>query len=48
MRYHGLLERRYLNVSKADDARAVIGRYYPLDRFPQKTLYLLDELLPNA
>lgn len=36
---------RYLNLNSAVDARAVIERYYPLERFPQKTLYLLDELL---
>jgi len=23
----------------------VIGRYYPLERFPQKTFYLLEDLL---
>jgi hypothetical protein len=38
---------RYLNLSSATDARAVIERYYPLERFPQKTLYLLEELLPG-
>ena len=37
---------RYLNVASADEAKEVIGRYYPLERFPQKTLYLLEELLP--
>jgi hypothetical protein len=36
---------RYLNVASVDEAREVIGRYYPLERFPQKTLYLLEELL---
>lgn len=36
---------RYLNIGDADEAKAVIGRYYPLEPFPQKTLYLLDELL---
>lgn len=36
---------RYLNLTSAAAAKAVIARYYPLDRFPQKTLYLLEELL---
>jgi hypothetical protein len=36
---------RYLNITSADEAKAVIERYYPLQRFPQKTLYLLEELL---
>jgi hypothetical protein len=36
---------RYLNLTEAADARAVLEKYYPLERFPQKTLYLLDELL---
>lgn len=36
---------RYLNLSEPDEAKAVIQRYYPLERFPQKTLYLLDDLL---
>ena len=26
---------------------AVITRFYPLERFPQKTLYALGELLPK-
>jgi hypothetical protein len=36
---------RYLNVTSAEEARGIIERYYPIERFPQKTLYLLDELL---
>lgn len=36
---------RYLNLTDAEQARTIIGRYYPLERFPQKTLYLLEELL---
>lgn len=36
---------RYLNLPDAEQAKAVIGRYYPLERFPQKTMYLLEELL---
>ena len=38
---------RYLNVTSAAAARKLIARYYPLERFPQKTLYLLDELLAS-
>jgi hypothetical protein len=36
---------RYLNVTSAAEARAVIEPYYPIERFPRKTLYLLEELL---
>jgi hypothetical protein len=36
---------RYLNIAQAEEAKAIIARYYPLERFPQKTLYLLEELL---
>jgi hypothetical protein len=36
---------RYLNVSRYDEAVAIISRFYPLERFPQKTLYALQELL---
>lgn len=40
---------RYLNIESFEAALAVITRYYPLDRFPQKTLYALEELLqPQA
>jgi hypothetical protein len=36
---------RYLNLTRASDAKKILEQYYPLERFPQKTLYLLDELL---
>lgn len=36
---------RYLNLARAADAKEILERYYPLDRFPQKTLYLLEEIL---
>lgn len=36
---------RYLNITDAGEAKGVIGEYYPLEQFPQKTLYLLEELL---
>jgi hypothetical protein len=37
---------RYLNVTSAAEAHRLLAEYYPLERFPQKTLYLLEELLP--
>lgn len=36
---------RYLNLESYERAVAVITKYYPLERFPQKTLYALEELL---
>ena len=39
---------RHLDIRSYDAAVAIIARYYPLDRFPQKTLYALAELLPGA
>jgi hypothetical protein len=36
---------RYLNVTSAAAAQTLLARYYPPERFPQKTLYLLEELL---
>lgn len=36
---------RYLNIESYAKAVEVIGRYYPPERFPQKTLYALEELL---
>ena len=38
---------RLLEIRNYDDAVAVITKYYPLERFPQKTLYALAELLPK-
>jgi hypothetical protein len=38
---------RHLGVSSYDQALAVITAFYPLERFPQKTLYALAELLPE-
>ena len=37
---------RHLGVSTYARAVEIITRYYPLERFPQKTLYALNELLP--
>ena len=41
---------RHLDIDSYDGALAVITKYYPLDRFPQKTLYALEEILaaPSA
>jgi hypothetical protein len=36
---------RYLNIESFDAALGVITRFYPRERFPQKTLYALEELL---
>lgn len=38
---------RHLNIASYEQAIAVISRFYPLERFPQKTLYALGELLPK-
>lgn len=39
---------RYLNIEDYDRAIAVISRYYPIERFPQKTLYALEEILQKS
>jgi hypothetical protein len=36
---------RLLDVRSYDQALEIITKYYPLERFPQKTLYALEELL---
>ncbi len=36
---------RHLNVDSYDEAVRLITRYYPLERFTQKALYALEELL---
>jgi len=38
---------RHLDVGSHERAIATITRFYPLERFPQKTLYALAELLPT-
>ena len=38
---------RHLNISSYDSALGVITAFYPLERFPQKTLYALASLLPE-
>jgi len=37
---------RHLNISTYESALAAITPYFPLERFPQKTLYALQEILP--
>ena len=37
---------RLLDVRSFAQAQEIISRYYPLERFPQKSLYALGELLP--
>lgn len=39
---------RHLDINAYDKACECIGRYYPITRFPQKTLYALEELLANV
>jgi hypothetical protein len=36
---------RLLDIDRYDRAVEIITRYYPLERFPQKTLYALEEIL---
>lgn len=36
---------RYLNIESYEEALTIITRYYPKSRFPQKTLYAMEELL---
>jgi len=38
---------RYLDVNTSKAALDIISRYYPLERFPQKTLYALEEMLED-
>ena len=38
---------RHLELRAYKDALAVISKYYAIERFPQKTLYALAELLPK-
>jgi hypothetical protein len=38
---------RLLEVRTYVQATSIIAKYYPLGRFPQKTLYALTELLPK-
>jgi hypothetical protein len=38
---------RLLEVRSYEQALEIIGKYYPVERFPQKTLYALEDLLPK-
>jgi hypothetical protein len=38
---------RLLEIRAYEEAVAIITKYYPLERFAQKTLYALTELLPK-
>jgi hypothetical protein len=38
---------RHLSIRAYEQALDVITRYYPLERFPQTTMYALAELLPK-
>ena len=39
---------RYLNITEYRTALDIVCRYYPLERFPQKTLYALEEMLEDS
>lgn len=39
---------RHLGLERYEDAVGAIEKYYPLDSFPQKTLYALQELLEEV
>ncbi len=39
---------RLLDVRSYEHALRIITQYYPLERFPQKTLYALEDLLPRS
>ncbi len=38
---------RHLNIERAEEALAIVERYYPGDRIPPKTRFALEELLPR-
>lgn len=38
---------RYLNLTRAQDALAIVGRYFDEERIPPKTRLALEELLPG-
>ncbi len=39
---------RHLNISSSAKALEVIATYFPKERIPQKTFYVLEELLPDT
>ena len=38
---------RYLNIESYEKTKEIIAKYYPLKKFPQKTMYALEELLES-
>jgi hypothetical protein len=36
---------RYLNIESYEEALNTIEKFYPREKFPQKTLYALEEIL---
>jgi hypothetical protein len=38
---------RHLDIRSLEQALTILTKYHPLERFPQKTLYALEELLPK-
>ncbi len=38
---------RHLDIKSYEKALTAISNYYPMERFPQKTLHALAELLPE-
>ena len=36
---------RYLNLTNVEAVHEILARYYPLERFPQKTFFALEEML---
>jgi hypothetical protein len=39
---------RHLNIRSTERVLEILTKYYPLERYPQKTRYALEELLPKA
>jgi len=39
---------RLLDIRSHEQALSVAAKYYPIERFPQKTLYALEDLLPKG
>jgi hypothetical protein len=39
---------RHLDIRSYEKAITITAKYFPLERFPQKTLYALQELLPQV
>ena len=39
---------KVLGVTRVDEAEAALARYYPLDRYPVRVRYVLEDLLPGG